>query len=209
MKKISVIATLFLMVFAFTGCGGSSAQQQAQSPQSNKQESVQNNTNQTPDTAKKVLIVYYSRSGNTREIATQIQQKVGGDILEIKTVKPYPQSYDETTKQARQELDSGFKPELQPININIAQYDTIIIGSPLWWSTVSTPVISFLTQYDLSGKTIIPFVTHGGSGIARSVTHIKELCPKADVKEGIAIRGSNVQNSQNELTQWLQQLKMI
>ena len=86
---------------------------------------------------KKVLIIYYSRSGNTREIANQIHQMVGGDILELQTVEPYPDEYDAVTKQAKEELNSGFKPALKTKIEKIGSYDVIFVGSPIWWGTMA------------------------------------------------------------------------
>lgn len=210
MKKIITLAVLLITGLALTGCGSSSAQQQSNASGNIAQAAVPDNNNnnsnnsiQNSTTSNKVLVVYFSHSGNTREIARQIQQKVGGDILELQTVTPYPEVYNAVTEQARRELDSGFKPKLKPVSENIQSYDTIYVGSPNWWSTIAPPVITFLTQYDMSGKTIIPFITHEGSGLGRSMSHIKELCPKATVRDGLAVRGGNVRNAQDDVTKWL------
>jgi flavodoxin len=116
-------------------------------------------------TTKKILVVYFSHSGNTREIANQIHKSIGGDIFEIQAVKPYPHDYDAVVKQARQELDSGYKPALKTTIESIKPYDLVFIGYPIWWSTVPSAVRAFLSEYDLSGKTIVPFCTHEGSGL--------------------------------------------
>src|SRR5664280_1274150 len=114
---------------------------------------------------KKILVAYFSHSGNTREIANQIHKSVGGDFFEIQAVKPYPDDYDAVVKQATQELNSGHKPALKIKMENIKSYDLIFIGYPNWCSTVPAPVRAFLSEYDFSGKTIIPFCTHEGSGL--------------------------------------------
>ena len=157
---------------------------------------------------KKVLIIYYSRSGNTREIANQIHERVGGDILELQTVKPYPDEYDAVTKQAKQELNSGFKPALKTKVEKIGSYDVIFLGSPIWWGTIAAPVKTFLSEYDLSGKTIVPFITHGGSGLGRSVTDISTLCPKSTLLDGVAIWGRDVKTAQNKVSEWLRKIKI-
>jgi len=105
-------------------------------------------------------VVYFSRSGNTREIANQIHERVGGDIFEIQPEEPYPSNYDAVVKQAKQELESGYKPKLKAKIENIESYDVIFVGSPIWWGTIPAPVVTFLSEYDLSGKTIVPFCTH-------------------------------------------------
>jgi flavodoxin len=152
---------------------------------------------------KKILVAYFSHSGNTREIANQIHKSVGGDIFEIQTVKPYPQDYDAVVKQARQELDSDNKPSLKIKIENIKSYDPVFIGYPNWCSTVPAPVRAFLSEYDFSEKTIVPFCTHEGSGLGRSVADISKLCPKSILLDGIAIRGSVVKTAQNKISEWL------
>ena len=156
----------------------------------------------------KILVVYFSHSGNTREIANQIHNIVGGDIFEIQTVKPYPNDYDAVVKQARQELDSGYKPESKTKIENIKSYDLIFIGYPNWLGTIPAPVKTFLSEYDFSGKTIAPFCTHGGGGLARSVTDISKLCPKSTLLDSFAIPGSDVKTAQSEVSEWLRKIKI-
>ena len=158
---------------------------------------------------KNILVAYFSHSGNTREIANQIYKSVGSDIFEIQTVKPYPHDYDAVVKQARQELDSGYIPELKTKIENIESYDLVFIGYPNWCSTVPAPVRTFLLEYDFSGKTIAPFCTHEGSGLGRSVTDISKLCPKSTVLDGIAIRGSVAKTSQSKVSEWLWKIEII
>jgi flavodoxin len=157
---------------------------------------------------KKILVAYFSRTGNTREIADQIHRIVGGDIFEIQAVKPYPDDYDAVVKQARQELNSGYQPALKTKVDNIASYDVIFIGYPNWFSTIPAPVKTFLSEYDLSGKTIAPFCTHGGGGLARSVTDISKLCPKSTLLDSFAIPGSDVKTAQSEVSEWLRRIKI-
>ena len=156
----------------------------------------------------KILVVYFSHSGNTREIAKQILNNVSGDIFEIQSVKPYPEEYNAVVEQARQELKSDYKPALKSKIDNIKLYDVIFIAFPNWWSTYPAPVKTFLSEYDLSGKIIVPLCTHEGSGLGRSVTDIRKLCPRSRVLDGLAIRGSNVYRAQHELTAWLHKLDL-
>ena len=155
---------------------------------------------------KKILVVYFSRSGNTREVADQIHEKVGGDIFEIQSVKPYPDDYDECVEQAKKELEKGYRPKLKTMVKNIESYDVVFIGYPDWWSTIPAPVRVFLSAYNLSGKTIVPFCTHEGSGLGRSVTDISKLCPKSTLLEGLAIRGSDVKTAHDKLSEWLRKI---
>jgi len=157
---------------------------------------------------KKILVGYFSHSGNTREIANQIHKSVGCDVFEILTVKPYPHDYDAVVKQAKQELDSGYKPALKTKIENIKSYDLIFIGYPIWWSTIPAPVRTFLSEYDFSGKIIVPFCTHEGSGTGRSATDISKLCPKSSVLDGVAIRGRDVKTAQNKVSEWLRKIKI-
>lgn len=156
--------------------------------------------------APKALIVYFSRSGNTRAVAEYIHNKIGGDILELKTTHSYPEEYKATTEQARDELDKGFRPELANDIESVASYDTIFIGYPTWWGTMPTALFTFLENHDLTGKKIVPFCTHGGSGFGRGLEDIARLCPNADMLKGLAIRGTSASRSQNEVNAWLREL---
>lgn len=155
----------------------------------------------------RILVAYFSHSGNTREIANQIHKSVGGDIFEIQTAAPYPDDYDTVVKQARRELDTGYKPALKTNVENIRSYDLVFIGYPNWWNTVPAPVRVFLSESDFSGKTLAPFCTHGGSGLGRSVADISKLCPKSTVLDGLAIPGSRVKTAQGQVSEWLQKIK--
>ena len=156
---------------------------------------------------KKNLVVYFSHSGNTREVANQIQKNIGGDIFEIQSEVPYSDDYDTVVAQAKKEIENNHNPALKSKVKNIESYDTIFIGSPCWWSTVAPPVKTFLLEYDLSGKTIVPFMTHVGSGLGKSVDDISKMCSKSNVLEGLAVRGGSVKNSQNKIIEWLNKIK--
>lgn len=158
---------------------------------------------------KKILVVYFSHSGNTREIANQIKAATGGDVFELQPVKAYPEDYQTVVDQAKEEISSNYKPELKTKVGNIDSYEVIFIGSPNWWSTIAPPVSSFLSDYNLSGKIIVPFITHGGGGLAQCVSDIKALCPNSNVLEGLVVSGRNAVNSRNDVSEWLRRLKII
>ncbi len=158
---------------------------------------------------KKVLIAYYSRTGNTREIADQIHRSVGGDIFEIQAVKLYPDDYEDLKKVAKEELASEYKPALKTKIENIRSYDLIFIGYPIWWGTFPAPVRTFLSEYDFSGKTVVPFCTHLGSGLGQSVTDISKLCPKSKISDGLAVWGKDAKTAQNEVAEWLRKIDII
>jgi len=157
----------------------------------------------------KTLVAYFSRTGNTREIANQIHEKFGGDIFKIQTVNPYPSNYNECVEQAKQELEKGYRPELKTMVKNIESYDVVFIGYPIWWGTMPMAVATFLSEYDLSGKTIVPFCTHEGSGLGRSDKDITKLCPKSTILDGIAVWGRDAKTAQNEVSERLRELEMI
>lgn len=157
---------------------------------------------------KKILISYFSHSGNTRIIANQIQKSISSDIFEIKSVDQYPDDYDECVAKAKKELKENYRPELKTKVENIEAYDLIFVGYPNWWETIPMPVVTFLTSYNFSGKTIVPFCTNEGSGFGKSIDDIIKLCPKSTILDGLAIRGGNVKNAQNKVSEWLQKIEM-
>jgi flavodoxin len=158
---------------------------------------------------KKTPVVYFSHSGNTREIANQIHKIIGGDIFEIQVTKPYPTDYDAAVDQAKRELESNYRPALKTKIDNINEYDVIFMGFPIWWGTYPAPIRSFLLEHDLAGKTILPFCTHGGGGKGRSAADILELCPKSVVLDGLEIQGDDSKNSQNQVSEWLRENKYL
>jgi flavodoxin len=158
--------------------------------------------------AEQILIVYFSRSGNTRKMAYLIHREVGGTIHEIQPEVPYPNSYDAVVDQARKEIQAGHKPALQSTADHIESYDTIIVGSPNWWSTIAPPVATFLSEYDLSGKTIVPFCTHGGGGLGRITTDIGKLCPQSSILSSFEIYGSGGVDAQARVAAWLRKVGM-
>ncbi len=154
------------------------------------------------------LSAYFSHSGNTRVITDQIPKSVGGDIFEIVPMDPYPRNYNEVVEQAHKELGADYWPRLKTKVENLDSYDLVFVGYPNWWGTIPRPVATFLSEYDLSGKTIAPFCTHGGGGLGRSVTDIGTLCPQATVLDGLAVRDGSVKNAQTQVADWLRSIGM-
>jgi len=153
--------------------------------------------------SKKILIAYFSHSGNTREIAKQIQKATGGDLFEIQPVDPYPNDYQAVVDQAKKEIKAGYKPALKAKAGDVCKYDVVFIGSPNWWSTIAPPVASFLASCDFTGKTVVPFITHGGGGMANCAKDVKKLCPKSDVLSGHSFNGGTVKDAQDEVSKWV------
>lgn len=152
------------------------------------------------------LILYFSMSGNTETVANYIHEEIGGDIVKLETVQTYPEDYDELVDYAREEQRDNTRPELERAIENIEQYDTIFLGYPNWWGDMPMPIYSFLDQYDLSNKTIAPFITHGGSGLSGTPANIANEEPDAVVTEGLAINGDDVDDCQDEVNEWLDEL---
>ena len=153
--------------------------------------------------AEHILIAYFSHSANTQRIANLIHKEVGGTIHEIQPEAPYPNSYNAVVDQAKKEIQAGYTPVLQSTLDHIESYDTIFVGSPNWWSTIAPPVTTFLSQYDVSGKTIVPFCTHGGGGLGRVERDIAKLCPQSTVLSCLEIYGSGSGNAHAEVSAWL------
>jgi flavodoxin len=158
----------------------------------------------------KTLIVYFSWGGNTRGIARQIQQQIGGDgsspaaeLFEIELVRPYSTNYNTCLNEAQRDQRQQARPEIKNRVANIAQYDVILLGYPNWWASIPMPIASFLEQYDLSGKTIIPFCSHGGGRFGQSLSAIAKLAPRARMGEGLSVSYSGGSSLPNDITTWL------
>ena len=164
----------------------------------------------------KILIAYYSRKGqnyvngsiknlakgNTEIVAEFIQKAVGGDLFEIDTIKNYPIDYTECTEVAKIEIQQKTRPELKKYLPSIDEYEKIFLGYPIWWSVPPMAVATFLEHYNFSGKKIIPFATHEGSGLGGSINYLKKICPSAEILSGIAIHGADAKNSETEVSAW-------
>lgn len=159
-----------------------------------------------PAPAKKVLVAYYSHSGNTREVARQIAGASGGEFFEIVPVTPYPSDYQSVVDQAKKEISAGVRPALKSRVEDMSQYDVIFIGSPCWWATVAPPVATFLTSYDLAGKTVVPFMTHEGSRMGHGEADIRKLCPESQVPDGLPVRGGAAGSSKDTVEKWVRSL---
>ena len=167
----------------------------------------------------KELIVYFSHKGNnyvggkivnlsvgnTEVIAKKIQNLLKCDIFKIETVKSYSLDYNKTTEEAKKELNINARPEIIGGIENIDSYDTIFLGYPNWWGTMPMAVFTFLDMYNLSGKKIIPFCTHEGSGLGKSISDLNKICPNAIIHQGLDIFGSQVFDSDEKIFKWLKE----
>ena len=150
----------------------------------------------------KVLVVYFSHTGTTREVAKYLNDIVKGDLIELVPVNAYPSGYSDALEPAKQEQRENARPELKTKIDNFDNYDVIYLGYPIWWGTVPMVINTFLESYDFSGKTVIPFATSGGTGISQSITDIKNEIPKADVKQGLLVRDNS------DIEPWLKRIGM-
>ncbi len=171
----------------------------------------------------KCLIAYFSRSGNnnvsgkivnlqvgnTKLLASMIRERTGGDLFSIDTVQSYPKDYSATVNIAKKELNGNTRPELASRVENMESYNVVFLGYPNWLGTMPMPVFTFLEEYDFSGKTIVPFCTHGGGGMGRSEDDIAKLCPEAKLLKGFSIQGSRVSAAKKDVKDWLESISRM
>ncbi|MDO4573111.1 MAG: flavodoxin [Clostridia bacterium] len=149
------------------------------------------------------IIVYYTWSGRTREMAERIAARTGADIWEILPETPYTQDYNAAVRQAKKEIREGYCPALRQPLPSLEAYDTVYVGTPIWWGTMAPPVAAFLKQCDWSGKTVMPFSTHGGGGKGRADRDIARLCPGAQVMDMYTAYEGGGKAADREIAAWL------
>ncbi|MDE6627152.1 MAG: NAD(P)H-dependent oxidoreductase [Lachnospiraceae bacterium] len=229
-KLVAVLLMVFIMAFALAGCGNTETNEQNDKGQasvaetdtgsdepeqqvdagSDEQEqqadiSDDSTSSQSEETSGdgKILVAYFSHSGNTKGIAEEIQKKTGADIFEITTVNEYSSDYNTVLDEAKAEQNDNARPELSAKVENMEQYQTVIIGFPIWWGDMPMALYSFLDEYDLSGKTVLPFCTHGGSGLCGTDKNVQQEEKDAKVAEGLAIKDSSLDDAGGDIDQWL------
>lgn len=201
------------MMLLLTACGGGNAQTGADT---SAQKETQTTASARSD--QRVLVVYFSRAdentggvgyiekGNTKILAEMIAERMHGDLFEIKTVKPYPKEYRPATEAAKQEKEENARPEIVGELPDLSKYDVVFLGYPIWWSDMPMPVYTFLDRENFTGKIILPFCTHEGSGLSDTQRSIADVT-KADVREGFALQGHIAQKSPEEartaLYEWM------
>jgi formylglycine-generating enzyme required for sulfatase activity len=207
MKKITNTAAMMIIICLLSSCS------QAQKTSVDTQHATAN---------EKILIVYLSRTNNTKAIAEIIQNNVGGDLVAIELRNPYPADYKENVEQVSKENETGYLPPLKTKIDSIEKYDVIFVGFPTWGMKIPPPMKTFLKQYDLSGKTIIPFNTNAGYGVGSSFQTIKELCPNSTILEGfimeggkekegklLVIQGKKRNEAETEVKKWLEKINIV
>jgi len=173
-------------------------------------------------TSKKILIVYLSRTNNTKAIAEIIHKNVGGTLVTLELEKPYPENYQQTVQQVVKENETNYLPALKTKINNIEKYDVVFVGFPTWDMQMPPPMKSFLKKYNFRGKTIIPFNTNAGYGVGSGFQTVKELCPGSKVLDGFEIKGGierdgiyfvikdeKAKEAETEIKKWLHKIKLI
>ena len=178
----------------------------ASETESSDQTEAVSDTHETPGS--NILVAYFSWSGNTKTIAEMIAEETGADLFEIVPSVPYTEDYDAVVDQAQEEQSEGARPEIADTVENFDSYDTVFIGYPNWWSDVPMIINTFLESYDFSGKTVIPFCTHGGGGFGNSISSITNGAQGATILEGFATSGSSVDSAQEKVQTWLASLNL-
>lgn len=233
MKKILLSFCVLLLFIALVGCSNNSSSETSKNTAPTNTPPTRSGS-ESYGNGSKILIAYFSRVGNTdfpddvdaissasllvkngvlvgntQYIANLIQQNIGGDMFLIETKEKYPADYDKTVEQGKKENDEKARPALASHVKNLDNYNVIFLGFPNWWYDMPMAVYSFLDEYDLSGKTIVPFCTSGGSGFSRSIDTIRKLEPEATVLDGFTARDSSMDNfSPDSVKNWLSGLDL-
>ncbi|HET9745954.1 MAG TPA: flavodoxin [Chitinophagaceae bacterium] len=170
----------------------------------------------------KILIVYLSRTNNTKAIAEIIQRNVGGTLVALELQKPYPENYEVTVQQVVKENETGYLPPLKTKIDSMEKYNVVFLGFPTWGMKMPPPMKTFLREYNLKGKTVIPFNTNAGYGVGSGFQTVKELCPDSKVLEGFEIKGGierdgvyfvikddKAKEAETKVKSWLQRINVV
>ena len=199
MKKLLASILAVMLVMAMTSCSGGN------SGASGGDQAAQQNTDD------KSIVVYFSCTGNTKAVAEEIAAQTGSDLHEIVPEEPYTEedlNYNDDNCRDNAEMnDPESRPAISNTIENLSDYDTIYIGYPIWWGSLPRIMNTFFDTYDFSGKTIVPFCTSGSSSISQSVSVIREAEPEAQVKEGLQVSSSGADDSSDEVSRWLEEIK--
>lgn len=231
MKKVFSILMVLTLLFSFAACSNNTTNEESSSltQQSGNQSSTHdeelnnpndssvpdvesNNTNDSSvptETDSKSLVVYFSWSGNTENVAKSIQSQTDSDIFEIVPATPYSDDYDTVLDVAQEEQQNNARPAISGDIENLEQYDVIYVGFPNWWGDMPMILYTFFDTYDLSGKTVALFCTSGGSGLSNTVNEVKSLEPNATVTEGLHIGSGSSSNPDAAVSTWLSDIGLV
>jgi flavodoxin len=154
-----------------------------------------------------VLVAYFTRTGNTRLIATQIARALDAPLFQIVPAEAYPDDYEAQVAQAESERNRGYEPPLRETVRDLQSYETVFLGFPIWGMTAPAVIRTFLSEHDLSGKTLVPFITHGGYGLGSSLAVIAEHAPRARLIEGFSKECDQERETLNQVTEWLARME--
>jgi len=167
---------------------------------------TENNTDDIQIAPSKILVAYFTRSGNTRVIAGTLSRDLHADLFEIRTAQPYPADYEATVKQAQKERDEEVEPPLLDTVRNIRDYETVYFGFPIWGETAPPAIRSFLSTHDLSGKTLLPFITHGGYGFGSSLQVLADYAKGARIEAPFVLEADQERRTIERVRAWLSPL---
>ena len=153
----------------------------------------------------KYLVLYYSQTSNTKAVAEEIQARLNADIEAIEATVPYDGDFQATIERSGKEREEGILPEIKPLTRNIAEYDVIFLGYPVWFGTYAPPVATFLSQADLSGKKVVPFCTFGSGGLDSSLKDLKAKQPNAEILPGYGVRAARISKIKDEIDRFLKE----
>ena len=157
----------------------------------------------TACTQQKALVLYYSQTGTTQAVAEELQRQLGADIERIEAVNPYDGDFQATIERSGAEMKSGELPAIQPLKVNLADYDLIFIGFPVWFGTYAMPVATLVAENTFEGKTVVPFCTFGSGGLNTSADALRKALPKADIRQGYGVREARMTAAPKELNRFL------
>ena len=160
------------------------------------------------DARTKVLVAYFTRTGNTRLIATQIARALDATLFQIVPAQAYPDDYEAQVAQAESERQRGYEPPLREMVPDLQTYKTVFLGFPIWGMTAPAVIRTFLSEHDLSGKTLVPFITHGGYGLGSSLAVVAEHAPGARLIEGFAKQCDQERETLRQVTEWLASIEV-
>lgn len=164
------------------------------------------NGGKTPMNTKKIAVVYFSKTGNTRAVAENIRSLTGADLFEVTTKEPYPDAYGPTTEIVKEEMEKGIEREIVAPDINLSQYDIVIFGTPTWWHHTAQAVQTWIKTHDLSGKTVAHYNSHGGGGTMHTEEDFQKLLPDNRHLGHLTVRAAG---STSAVRSWLRNLQLL
>ena len=203
--KLAGISLLSLAALTL-GCGNDNTAK-ADTPAPKVKQSTNEGASQNMNNGKKILVAYFSWSGNTKAVAEEIHKQVGGDIVEIVLATPYSETYIVTLAKGKAEQVANARPAISTKIADFDKYDVVFLGYPNWWGSFPMPVATFVETYKLDGKTVAPFFTHGGGGEQRCLSDLQKLAPNAKFTQDLVLSGSSAKNAQGEIKSWVDSLE--